>query len=628
MESLLLKAVIYLASAVVMVPVAKRLGLGSVLGYLLAGVLIGPIALGLVGQEGQDVMHFAEFGVVLMLFVIGLELQPSLLWRMRGPIFGMGGLQVLFTSLALGLVGILAGLAWQTSLAIGMTLALSSTAIVLQTLAEKGLMKTDGGQSSFSVLLFQDIAVIPMLAVFPMLALEGAAKVTGGHEAAAHGHSWLEGLPLWGQALLIPGIIGGIIIGGLYLLRPVFRLIASVRMREIFTATALLLVIGIAYLMTKINLSPALGAFVAGVVLAGSEYRHELESDIEPFKGLLLGLFFIAVGATIDFHLIAAKPVLIGGLAIGLIVLKFLILFGIGKIFKMGLDSGALFAFGLAQGGEFGFVLFSYAGQNGVIPPDVIAPLVAVIAITMALTPLVMLINEKFIQPNIGVTETAERKPDVMDEENQVIIAGFGRFGNIVGRLLRANQIGATFLDTNPDNVEILRKLGIKVFYGESSRADLLHAAGAHKAKILVLAQDSHEKMLGVVHLCKQHFPNLKIMARTYGRIEAYELLDAGVEYVYRETFDSSLRMGVDVLTNLGVHPRHAQRMSQKFRKRDEHDLRELANIRHDKKGYLSSARERIEELERVFTAELDGHDETRDMGWDTETLRKDFADK
>ena len=413
------QAFVYLAAAVISVPIAKRLGLGSVLGYLLAGIFIGPFGFHFVGQEGQDVMHFAEFGVVMMLFLIGLELQPKLLWKLRFPILGLGGFQVLLTSSIILVVSIVVGLSWQTGLVVGMILSLSSTAIVLQTLNEKGLMKTDGGQNSFSVLLFQDIAVIPMLAVIPLLAIESVNSLTTSENS--HADSWVSNLSVIEQTGVILLAIAGIILVGIYLIRPIFRIIAKTGLREIFTAAALLLVIGIAILMTNVGLSPALGTFLAGVVLAGSEYRHELESDIDPFKGLLLGLFFIAVGASIDFNLIAANPLFILGLVICLIVIKFLVLFILGKFYKMGLDNNFLFSFALAQGGEFAFVLFSFSVQNNVLSSEVANPLIAVVALSMAVTPLLMLINEKILQPKIGTKESDQKSADEIDEENSVI---------------------------------------------------------------------------------------------------------------------------------------------------------------------------------------------------------------
>ena len=623
-EGFFYQAFVYLTAAVVAVPIAKRLGLGSVLGYLIAGIVIGPFVLGFIGEEGQDVMHFAEFGVVMMLFLIGLELQPSLLWRMRVPILGLGGVQVVATAAAGTAIGVAAGLQWQTAAAVGLILSLSSTAIVLQTLAEKGLMKTDAGQSSFAVLLFQDISVIPMLALLPLLALGPVAGAGhgGGH---AEAQTWVSGLPAWGKTLVVLAVVTGIVLSGQFLARHLFRLIARTRLREIFTAATLMLVIGVALLMTKIGLSPALGTFTAGVVLANNEYRHELESDIDPFKGLLLGVFFIAVGASIDFRLIANQPGLIAALVAALIVVKWLVLFVLGRVFKMGLDQNLLFAFALAQGGEFAFVLFSFSVQNHVVPGSVAHPLIAAVAISMALTPLMLLLNEKLIQPRTGTRTRPQKKPDTIDEDNPVIIAGFGRFGNIVGRLLAANGIQSTVLEYDSDHVEVLRKLGFKVFYGDASRGDLLHAAGAARARLLVLALDDHEKIVQLVETARKQFPNLTILARANGRPEAYELLDAGVEHVYRETFDTSLRLAVDALGMLGVRRFHAHRSSRTFRRHDEESVEELARMRHDRKAYISTARQRIQDLEQILLAELDTEGESRDAGWDTDSLRDEF---
>ncbi len=619
------QAFVYLAAAVIAVPIAKRFGLGSVLGYLIAGMAIGPFGLELIGEEGQDVMHFAEFGVVMMLFLIGLELRPALLWRLRGPILGTGGLQVGITALLIAAVAVVTGLPWQTSLAVGMTLALSSTAIVLQTLSEKGLMKTEAGQSAFSVLLFQDIAVIPMLALFPLLAVMPAGAEVYGAEAS-HATTWTEGLPGWLQTLVVLAAVAGIVLGGRHLLRPVFRVIARTRLRELFTAAALLVVIGIALLMAQVGLSPALGTFVAGVVLANNEYRHELESDIDPFKGLLLAVFFIAVGASIDFALIGREPGRIAAMVGGLLALKFAVLFGLGRIFRMGLDQNFLFSFSLAQSGEFAFVLFSFALMNGVIAPEVTAPLIAVVAVTMALTPVLMLFNEKVLQPRTGTKERVEREADEMHEGSPVIIAGFGRFGSIVGRLLRAKGVRPVVLEYDSDHVETLRRLGLEVYYGDASRHDLLHAAGAARARLLIIALDNHERTLAMVETAKKHFPQLTILARAAGRPEAYELLDHGVDHVYRETLDSSLRLGVDALRLLGRRAFAAHRAAKTFRRHDEESVRELGQMRHDRKAYFSAARERIRSLEELILSEMSDEGEDRDAGWDTDSLREEYG--
>ena len=621
--SIFYQAFIYLTAAVVAVPLAKRFGLGSVLGYLIAGIAIGPFGFHLVGEGGQSVMHFAEFGVVMMLFLIGLELQPSLLWQLRKPIIGIGGLQVVITAGLIMIVGLLLGSTWQISLAVGLILALSSTAIVLQTLNEKGITKTDAGQSAFSVLLFQDIAVIPMFAILPLLSSPELNSGTIG-QVATHGTTWVNSIPIWSKTLVILGAMAIIIVAGRYLTRPIFRFIAQTRLREMFTAVSLLLVIGIALLMTTVGLSPALGTFLAGVVLAGSEYRHELEGDIEPFKGLLLGLFFIAVGASIDFNLVATSPASIFGLVSALILVKLVVLIVLGRVFKMGWDNNFLFSFSLAQGGEFAFVLFAFATQNSIIPRDLTATLIVVVAISMAITPLMFLLVEKILLPRIGTLESKEREADTIDEAQSVIIAGFGKFGNILGRFLRANNINATILDLDADHVELLRKIGIKVFYGDASRLDLLRAAGAEKAKLLILAFDDHQKIMEIHHTIGKHFPKLEIMVRANGRIAAYDLLDCGIDHVYRDTFETSLRMGVEAMRIMGYHPYQAHRSAQLFRKRDEKDLRELAKLRHHRKEYYSSARDRIEDLERLLKKEHEGHDETRDMGWDTRSLRED----
>ena len=618
------QAFVYLSAAVISVPLAKRLGLGSVLGYLLAGILIGPYVLGLVGDEGQDVMHFAEFGVVMMLFLIGLELQPALLWKLRGSILGMGGTQVGLTTILIMAIGLFAGLAWQTALAVGLTLALSSTAIVLQTLQEKGLMATQGGQNAFSVLLFQDIAVIPILAIFPLLAVGDAVHAAGADDGH-HGTTLVEGLPIWAQTTVVIGGIALIIVGGRYLISPALRMIARTRLRELFTAAALLLVIGIALLMQTVGLSPALGTFLAGVVLAQSEYRHELETDIEPFKGLLLGLFFIAVGASIDFGLIASDPLLITQLVLGLVVLKFLVLFVIGRFFKMGLDTNLLFAFSLAQGGEFAFVLFSFALQNNVIGTDVVNPLIAVVAVSMALTPLLMVINEKLIQPRFGTLEE-EREADAIDEKSPVIIAGFGRVGNTVGRFLQANGINATYLDIDPDNVDLLRKMGLKVYYGDASRHDLLHAAGAESAKLLIVAVNEPEKTHEIIETAQKHFPHLHIMTRSRSWNDSYDLLDMGINAIYRETLDTSLRLGTDALSFLGFRKYQAKRSAKTFRKADERYLRELAEMRHDDKELISGARSRIKALEQRMQKEQEEVGKDQDLGWDATSVMKEFG--
>ncbi len=624
-EKFFFQALVFLAAAVISVPIAKRLGLSSVLGYLFAGFIIGPYGLGFIGAEGQDIMHFAEFGVIMMLFLVGIELEPTVLWRLRSPILGMGGIQVFATTAIISLIAYAFGLPFNTALAIGMILSLSSTAIVIQTLNEKRLIKTDGGQRSFSVLLFQDLAVIPMLSLMPLLALNTLPAVSQGDAKSA---LWVEGLPGWLHALLVLVVITSIVIVGRFIARHIFRAIAKTQLREIFTAAALLLVIGIAILMSKIELSPALGTFIAGVVLANCEYRHELVSDIEPFKGLLLGLFFISIGASIDFNLITSSPYIIAAMVFGLMLIKLFILFGVGRVFKMGFDQNVLFAFALAQGSEFAFVLLSFAVQNNVIAKEISSLLVAAVALSMSLTPLLMLLYEKIIQPKIGTKERQAKEADAIDERNPVIIVGFGSFGSIIGRLLRANGVGITVLETDSDKVELLRKLGLKVFYGDASRYDLLHAAGADEAKILILALNDDEKSLEIINAVKRRFPHLKIFARASDRTQAYELLEAGVKHVYLESLDTSLRVGVDALKALGFRAYQAYRASKIFRYHDEKSIIELSHLRHDKKGYITQARQRIEDLEQLLLSELREEKEHVDVGWDTTTMREDSAEK
>lgn len=618
------QAFIYLMAAVLSVPIAKRLGLGSVLGYLIAGIIIGPFGLALVGGRQEDVMHFAEFGVVMMLFLIGLELQPALLWRLRGPILGLGGLQVAVSAGAIALIALLFGLPWQMALAVGMTLSLSSTAIVLQTLSEKGLIKTEAGQSSFSVLLFQDIAVIPMLALLPLLATQETASAwisSAVVMVAAETGSELSG---WQQTLLVVGIVSGIVLAGQFLMRPVFRFIAATGLREMFTATALLLIIGTALAMQAVGLSPALGTFVAGVVLAESEYRHELETDIEPFKGLLLGLFFISVGANIDFNVLFRQPWIILGLVLLLMAIKGLVLLVLGRVFRQSLSQNLLFATALAQSGEFCFVLFSFAQQSNVLPSSITAPLVVVVALSMGLTPLAMILNERLIQPRFE-SMGSDRPPDLIDDgETPVIIAGFGRFGQIVGRLLIANGFRATVLDHDPAHIEMLRKFGHKVFYGDSSRIDLLRAAGADTAKLFVLAIDEPDRALHTVKMVRKHFPHLKILARAIDRRHSYELIQKGVDVVERETFESALNMGIEALKLLGFRSYRALRAGQTFRRHDIDAMYEMAAMHGDEPRIVARSHQLSRDLQEILQSDDYDLPHEVDQAWDTSVLRRE----
>ena len=599
-QTFFFQAMIYLAAAVIMVPLAKRSGLGSVLGYLVAGVIIGPAFLQFIGKEGEDIMHFAEFGVVMLLFVIGLELEPLRLWRLRKSIAGLGGLQVGITAAVVMGIAMLCQLPWKQALALGLIISMSSTAIVLQSLNEKGLMKSAAGQSAFAVLLFQDIAVIPILAIFPLLAGESPGAQANAH----HNNGFVQSLPAGVQTLIVLGSVAVVIIAGRYLLSPFFRFIAKTGLREMFTAAALLLVVGIAVMMTTVGLSPALGAFLAGVVLANSEYRHELESDIDPFKGLLLGLFFMAVGASVDFSLLMAKPLLILGLAIGVMACKMVVLLVLGKLFRLTKDQNALFAVNLSQVGEFAFVLFSLSLQEGILSKELTNIMVAVVAISMALTPLVLLLNEKLVLPRLGIKEEPEKKQsDVVEEDNPVIIAGYGHFGTTVGRFLQAHGIGTTVLDADSDQVTSLRRMGFKVYFGDASRHDLLEIAGAYKARLIIIAIGDEEKRLETIRTVKKHFPDLRMMVRASNRYDAYDLMNAGILNIYRDTFDTSLRMGVDVLKLLGIQPEEATRSARTFFMYDERMLKQLSAIRNEDE-YVLAIRRNTEELENLIRAD------------------------
>lgn len=613
-QAFLLQAVIYLLAAVIAVPVAKRLGLGSVLGYLIAGTIIGPSALGLVGAVG-DVQHFAEFGVVIMLFVVGLELRPSLLWRLRGPILGMGSVQLLATAVVIAGIALFAAQKWPVAVAIGLTLAMSSTAIALQSLTERGILNTRAGQACFAVLLFQDIAVIPILALLPWL-----GRASGGQPVPDASGSALSELPPWGQTLVTLAAVAAVVVVSHGVLRWVFRFVAASRLREMFTAVALLVVAGVAWLMHLVGLSAALGTFIAGVVLAESEYRHQLETDVEPFKGLLLGLFFMAVGAGLDLRLVANQPGTVIALVVGLMLAKFALLLAIGLIFRLGWAASLLFACALAQGGEFCFVLLSMAGQLHLFAEPVSQSLKAAIAISMALTPLLLLFNDRFLQPRFATVKGPERPPDSIEpNEHPVILAGFGRFGHIVGRLLRANGFGVTVLDNDPDQIETLAKFGIKSYYGDASRLDLLAAAGAARAKLFICAVDSQDQSLQIIDLVQREFPKLQILARATSRAHAYELLRRGVHRFQRDTLGSAIDLGVDALCTLGFHAHRADRAGQIFKQHEDKSLREMAvHYGTDEAGYISMARQHMQNLEKVLQGDRRPADEASSDAWDS----------
>jgi monovalent cation:proton antiporter-2 (CPA2) family protein len=614
-DGLLFTSFTYLVAAVVAVPIAKRFGLGSVLGYLIAGVLIGPAALNVVGSSEQ-VMKFAEFGVVMMLFLIGLELRPSLLWRLRVPIVGLGGLQVAGTALAISGTATTLGLGWKGALAVGLILAMSSTAIVLQSLSERGQLKLTAGQSCFSVLLFQDIAVIPILALLPLLGRGGDA---------GESHGFVAHLPAWQRALATLGAVAILVIAGRYLLRYVFRYVAASRLRELFTELTLVLVIGITLLMEAVGLSAALGAFVAGLMLADSEYRHQLEADIEPFKGILLGVFFTSVGARIDFGLIASQPGVIASLVAGLVAIKFAVQVVLARAFHHDGGQSVLFGLALAQGGEFCFVLLNMAGGLGVFEPVVTQTLVAVVALSMAVTPFLFVLNDRVLQPMFirGVMKS-DRQPDVIPEQdNPVILAGFGRFGHIVGRLLRANGIPCTVLENDPEQIETLGRFGLKAYYGDASRSDLLHAAGAARAKLFICTLADEEKSVRLVKLVQQEFPHLRILARAVSRQHAYDLLRAGVDDIFRETLGSALDLGVKAMREMGFRAVQAVRAARIFKEYDEASVRDLVKYLDDDARYTSEARQHMENLERLLQADREGLAPAKEDAWEIGAQKK-----
>ncbi|HEU0030165.1 MAG TPA: monovalent cation:proton antiporter-2 (CPA2) family protein [Kofleriaceae bacterium] len=616
-DSVLAMAFIYLLAAVICVPIAKRLGLGAVLGYLVGGVLIGPWVLAFVGHEHHSVGHFAEFGVVMMLFLVGLELRPALLWQLRKPIFGLGGAQVAATALVVGTACLALGVHWKPALAVGLIFASSSTAIVLSTLAERGLLKTQGGQASFSVLLFQDIAVIPILAVFPLLATI-APQASSAVETAGD-----AGRPAWQSALMLLGAVALVIASGRFIIRPLFQFLATVKVRESFTAAALLIVVGIALLMQQVGLSPALGTFLAGVVLADSEYRHELETDIEPFKGLLLGLFFISIGAQIDFGLIASEPLMIGGIVLATMAGKLVVLWLLGRLFRLDRAGRWTLAFALAQIGEFAFVLLSFGVQSRIFSTGFASPLVAAVALSMALTPLLFIALERYVLPAVAERETERAQDEIEDSSPPVIIAGYGRFGQMVGRILRANGIPLTILDLDPEMVDIVSRLGIKVYYGDASRTDLLHAAGCEHAKLFVLAVDDKEEATKIAENVRHHFPKLTILARARDRQHYWELRKLGCIRAFRETFGSAYETGIEALVQLGYRKHTAHRLARRWREHEEKTLEELGKL-WGTKDYFARAKLAMEEAERLMRDEDPVVFTERDAAWDNESLRAD----
>ncbi|WP_342064486.1 glutathione-regulated potassium-efflux system protein KefB [Candidatus Fukatsuia endosymbiont of Drepanosiphum platanoidis] len=595
---LLIAILLFLFAAVVAVPIAQRLGIGAVLGYLVAGIAIGPWGLGLI-RDVDEILHFSELGVVFLMFIIGLELKPAKLWQLRRSIFGVGTGQVVITSIILGALLYATHFAWQAAVIGGIGLAMSSTAMAIQLMREKGMNHNEGGQLGFSVLLFQDMAVIPALALIPILAGSGGEN-----------NDWLK-------ISMKMVAFAGMLIGCRYLLRPLFRYIVASGVREVFTAAALLVVLGSALFMDALGLSMALGTFIAGVLLAESEFQHELEIAIEPFKGLLLGLFFISVGMALNIGVLFSHVLLVLVGVVTLVSIKAVVLYALSRLFALRRSARLQFAGVLSQGGEFAFVLFSAAFSQKVLAADQLALLLVVVTLSMMTTPLLMKIIDWLLARRYNTSEENDEKPFVEDNDPQVIIVGFGRFGQVIGRLLMANKMRITVLERDVSAVSMMRKYGYKVYYGDATQLELLRAAGAEKAKAIVITCHEPEDTMILVHLCQQHFPNLKIFARARGRVEAHELLQNGIENFTRETFSSALELGRKTLLELGMHPHQAYRVQQHFRRLDMRMLRELMPHHHGDVAQISRVKEARRELEDIFQREMQNERRQLD-GWDT----------
>lgn len=618
--SILFEAIVFLAGAIICVSIAKRLGLSSVIGYLLAGVLIGPYVLGFIGEEGQDILHFAEFGVVVMLFLIGLEIEPKNFWNMRKTIVGMGGIQVGGTMLLSYILFAALGFDWKVALVISMAVALSSTAIALQTIKEKGLMNTTFGTASFSILLFQDIIVIFMLGFIPLL-------VDSEHKTSKENHSehanLLENLPVGLQTLAIILSVVLIIVAGRYLIVPMLRKVAKTGVRELLIAAALLIVFGISFLMEYVGISPALGAFLGGVVLSNSEFKHELESTLEPFKNLLLGLFFMAVGASINFIVIAKSPLTIGGILLAIIVLKAVVLFITGHIFKLKLDQKLLLTFSLAQIGEFAFVLLSFAFGLNILEQEQMDMMLVITALSMSITPIISMINERLILPKIGTKESIKRPMDHIAKSQKIILVGFGHFGSTIGRFLRSHGVEATILDHDSNRVDFLRKMGFEVYYGDATRLDLLESAGIAEAKIIICATNKISVSKAISKIVKEKYPHVEFMIRTKNRYDAYELLNLGHQNIYRESLETSLTLAKDVLSKMGFRKYTLTRQVQNFIKYDEDSLRRLASEPKREDDYIFKAKKELEQQEKFLNEDFKRGVVDYDNHWDSEHIRK-----
>lgn len=617
--SILFEAIVFLLGAIICVSIAKRIGLSSVLGYLIAGVLIGPYVLGFIGNEGEDILHFAEFGVVMMLFLIGLEIEPKNFWKMRKTIMGMGGIQVASTMLLSYFLFILFGFDWKVALTFSMAVALSSTAIALQTIKEKGLLNTTFGTSSFSILLFQDIIVIFMLGALPLLVNTDKTQTENSGEHA----NLLQNLPLGLQTLAILVSVAAIVVAGRFLIVPLLRKVAKTGVRELLIAAALLIVFSISFLMELVGLSPALGAFLGGVVLSNSEFKHELESTLEPFKNLLLGLFFMAVGASINFIVIAKSPLTVGGILVAVIVLKGLVLFVTGSLFKLRLNQKLLLTFSLAQVGEFAFVLLSFAFSLNILEQEQLDIMLVVTALTMTVTPIIGMINERVLLPRLGTKESIKRPMDHIAKSQKVILVGFGHFGSTIGRFLRTHGVEATILDHDSNRVDFLRKMGFEVYYGDATRTDLLESAGITEANILICAMDNPEVVKQLAKTVKNKYPQVKLMVRARDRYAAYEFLNMEIDHIYRESLETSLKLASEVLSQMGFRKYTLQRQIQNFIKYDEDSLKRLAKEKKiGDENYIFKARKELEHQEKLLEQDFKRGIVEFDTHWDGEQIR------
>ncbi len=590
MNSFIEQALIFIGSAVIFVPLFRKLGLGSVLGYLVAGIIVGPFGLKLI-HDAESVIHFSELGVVMLLFVIGLEIQPHKLWSMRRHLFGLGGLQILFCTTLFSIIGVIFNLPLLAAIVIAFAMSLSSTAFAVQMLSEKNQFKTEFGRSAFAILLAQDLVAIPALALIPAL----AAK-----ELSSHSSPGISLVP----GLMGIGVIIALVVGSRFLVRPILQRLADMRSREIFTAAILFIVLGVAAIMQKLGLAAALGTFIAGVLLADSEFRHEIEADLDPFKSLLLGLFFISVGMGVNLEIIIQRPLAVIFLTVGYLAIKFGSIYSAARLFKLDHENSKLTALSIAQGGEFAFVIFAIVTSQSLIASETINLLSVVITLSMVLSPLLLMVNDKLSQRSQQRNKEPEHYDEIKDEDPDVLIAGFGRFGQVIARVLKAQGISFVAIDHNVEQIDLVRKFGNKVYYGDISRLDILEAAGAGKAKYFVLAVGNVEASLKALDIVKHNFPHLKIFARARNRGHVFDLLDLGIQNVKRDTFDSSADFAREILVELGFPPERAKTIIEKFKAHDEIMLGEQYKVRRDDKMFVSVSRQATEQLAEVLRSD------------------------